>query len=232
MPLTTIQQIELLDILGGLPPSECLPLVPTEAQIKKWHRIKRIWILIKIALSNYFSGNHTLEGLAEELNGDPSFIASVIERYLALYDLLNWGWPNIKKFFEGVRMPADRPGDAFRYILQGKATDQVLNPGEVSSRAVYDGWKQYLKCLGLENQGKLSAQEQRKFESLVNRVLKKSPQPMPEYLFFLNACLEACRQSKDKRVKRKLKDYERTTAEVYDEILSEFHPRKAGRYKT
>ncbi len=232
MTLTTIQQTELLDILGGIPPTECLPLVPTEAQIKKWHRIKRVWTLIKIALSNYFSGNHTLEGLAEELNGDPSFMASAIERYLALYDLLNWGWPDIKNFFKGIEMPAERPGDAFRYILEGKAVDQVLNPGKVSSRALYDGWKQYLKCLGLENQGKLTAQEKCKFESLANRVLKKSPEPMPEYLFFLNACLEACRQSKDKRVRRKLKDYERTTAEVYDEIVSEFHPRKAGRYKS
>jgi hypothetical protein len=232
MTLTTIQQTELLDILGGIPPTECLPLVPTEAQIKKWHRIKRVWTLIKIALSNYFSGNHTLEGLAEELNGDPSFMASAIERYLALYDLLNWGWPDIKNFFKGIEMPAERPGDAFRYILEGKAVDQVLNPGKVSSRALYDGWKQYLKCLGLENQGKLTAQEKCKFESLANRVLKKSPEPMPEYLFFLNACLEACRQSKDKRVRRKLKDYERTTAEVYDEIVSAFHPRKAGRYKS
>jgi hypothetical protein len=125
---TTIQQTELLDILGGIPPTECLPLVPTEAQIKKWHRIKRVWTLIKIALSNYFSGNHTLQGLAEELNGDPSFLASVVERYLALYDLLNWGWPDIEKFFKGIEMPANRPGDAFRYILEGKAVDQVLNP--------------------------------------------------------------------------------------------------------
>lgn len=229
--LSPIEQAEIIEIFGGLPPKECLSLDLTDAQIKRWYEIKTNWTVFKTALSNYFSGEYIFQDLVIEKR-DEEFFELVLQRYLTLYDLLIWGWLDIQAFYEGIELPANKPGQAFAYILKGKATSEFLDERRSSTRTIYEGYKFLKHCEAKEIENQLTEEDKNKLQILAQRIKKKNPSPYPEYLHFLNSCVEACGKSRSKRIRQKCKNFKKIDAEWRDALLSYLHPRKAGRYKT
>jgi hypothetical protein len=213
-----IEQAQIIEIFDGIPPIHL-------NHYPNWAQTKAAWTVLKKALTNYFSGEDVLLGIEWV---DPELLKVTLDRYLSLYTLINWGWKDIQFFFEGVDIPL-KPGDAFRFILEGKAVDQATNGGKTSTRTLYDGYKFLKKCQGWEKQGKLTKAHKSKLDVFTQRLKKKNPAPYPEYLIFLNACLEACRTSKSKQVREKLQEYYRKNSEWQDYLLSRLHPRQAAK---
>ncbi len=125
-PIDSAKQTELIELFEGLPPTECLPVKPSEAQIERWHEIKRNWTVLKMALENFFSGRYILEDIPIK-KGDTAHFELIVRRYLKLYELLNWGWRDIENFYAGIEIPASNPGQAFAYILEEKAACEFLD---------------------------------------------------------------------------------------------------------
>ncbi len=153
----------------------------------------------------------------------------ILQRHLSLYDLLNWAWRDIESFHEGVEIPAKEPGKAFAYILKGKATYELLDKRKSSTRTLYEGYKYFQYC---QKQGnRLTPQHKTKLETFVRRLQKKNPLPLPDYLFFLECCLQACRTNKNATVKKKLKEFEKVNSDWCETVLSYLHPRKGVKNK-
>ncbi len=162
--LKPIERSEIIEIFEGLPPDKCLSLDLTNAQIEKWHEIKTSWTILKTALVNYFSGKYILQGLPATEKRDSDFLELALQRYLSMYDLINWGWRNIQEFQKGIEIPAKEPGQAFAYILREKATCDFLDEGKTSPRTLYQGYKYLLHCQGLEKLGQLTEQHTTKLD--------------------------------------------------------------------
>jgi hypothetical protein len=229
--LKPINRSEIIEIFEGLPPDECFSLDLTKAQIEKWDEAKKYWRILKKALVNYFSGKYILEDLSATDPRNSGFLELALQRYLSMYDLINWGWRDIQEFHKHIEMPAKEPGQAFAYILREKAICDFLDEGKTSPRTLYEGYKYLQHCQGLERLGQLTEQQTTKLAIFARRIRKKSPFAYPDYLLFLDCCRQACRISTDSKVRRKLKEFEKLNAEWQDALLSYLHPRKAGKLK-
>jgi hypothetical protein len=230
LKLTSINQSEIIEIFGGLPPDEYLSLELTEIQAANWCRVKGQWTAFKVALNNYFSGKYIFQDLPLVMR-DSELFTIALQRYLSLYDLLNWGWVDIQNFHKDIEIPAEKPGQAFAYILREEATAQFLDEGKTSPRALYEAFKYHKHCQRLKKMNLLTPENIEKFQKLDRRVNKKNLSPFPEYVLFRVSCLEARRKSKDKTVRKKLKNLEVIDSEWADLLTSYLHPRKAGKIK-
>ncbi len=177
------------------------PISLDSEELDKWGKHKNFYRLIKEMLENYFSGKPAFKGIPVE-NHDKELLECIFKDYLALYNVFNFGWGEIEEGFADVQLPVSSPGEALIYIIQGDATtgwsnrDKLANP-----KALYLAYQQFKKCKLLQEQGKLSTEEEKKLNSLIQRIKKKHPDKnYPEHTLFEDACLDICLRSKKKTV--------------------------------
>lgn len=242
----TQSQAELIRIVHELPPVKTLFFLnATEDQVDHYKANKLYWNLIGIGLKAYFSGESIEKSIEVESGFKPKKLLLLeILKWIRLYELLNFGWSHIESYLENTPymmistygcndsspIPAN-PGDALRYMLELKSYysfAQCLLPHYTfSPQTFYRDYKNWLKIQGKKNNKQpLTASELNTTKKLIAQTKSNSRNKYKEGEYILQHTLDILSKSKDKQIKKMLKEYLEITADCRDEHLKHFHPRK------
>jgi hypothetical protein len=216
------EQSELLKAFDDLPPCTALSAFPSPEELQKFVENKGFWQSLKQALGNYFSAKHILEEIIVESPVGQAILEVKINKYLTLYNMLNWGWNDIKQTFEDTLLPGNTPGELFSYILENEACYRLADTKKpLDPQILYRGWCQYKKCIDsdkVENK-----QDVAKLNKLITRLKRQREKlegnaELPEHILLTSLCLDVCLKSKNKFVKSKAKGYEQAKKDHLDMI--------------
>ncbi len=179
------------------------PLSIKTEDVEIWMKQKTQFLILREMFTNYFSGAYIWEGIPVH-DRDVELLEIKFKKYLALYDVLSFGWGEILAGFSGIEMPVSSPGAALEFILNGDA-ESAMAPRDSLPNAgtLYRAFRQHRKCEALEAQGKLSDDERKKLDTFVRRVKTKVPatKEYPEHRLFEDAVIDICLHSKKKSIK-------------------------------
>ena len=207
-----------------------------QSKLNHFNQQKFHWHLIKLGLKAYFSGRAITKVLKKELSKEPPLsLIKNIERWLQLYDLLNWGWEEIEKEAEkhSVTLPVDTPGEAIEFILEQSSlydfSECWLPYYSISAQTFYRDYQNWQRIQRKKvTTEPLTIQEKKTLEKLTKRFNNNPRKAFMKGAFLEQSCLNVWSRSKDRKIKKRLKDYLQTVAEYQAEVVKPLHPRTSS----
>lgn len=211
MSIISIPEMELiLSVLKNLPPESLIQALWTDEQHAHWRKTKAHYRILLEEMQAYFQGRASqLEHL--EAHERECYVA-LKDVYLALYDLIRYGWGAIKKATcdHQIDFPYEKPGELFSALITNQALAKVipclLGRHDLKPRQVY---RLGLKIKKAKGDTKKSDQCQKELDRLLGEL--KGLEELQK--FCIQCCRYAAKQSEDKVLHRKLREYDRLSNE-------------------
>jgi hypothetical protein len=202
----------------------------TEDQLNHWASAKRRYLDIYSALKSYFGGSAPFPLCSDDLR-EQEITELMRDDYLALYALIHQGWSVLSPSFKKIDYPLDSPGEALIEIISLECICYLsiafpdLAPGTkddflFSPQTLYRLRSQYQK---LQQSSKLP---NRRFMEK----FKKHFGYQAQWGYILrDLCVhlvEAETKGKKSTLRRKLVEYRKINALMWERMFSKWHPRK------
>lgn len=222
---------EIIRALEDIPPFLWLFTVKKPEQKQEWVNLKIHFQWLHNSLKAYFSGKETpLQSLQEK---QMEFYSEWTESYLALYDVLQWGWKYIKK--ADPEFPFDHPGQALIGILEASAAGMFktcqLPYHEWSSTNTYKEHRLRRQETAAQTGGKPLNNRQQNELSRLTAISDRREAHAKSFLSLLNFCLNAYQSGaqSDLIMKRKLQDFRKYSDQVTNTLVINFLRKSKGR---
>jgi hypothetical protein len=220
----------VLDHLSDLPPLALFFAAETEDQLKHWASAKRRFLDVYSSLKSYFGGSAPFQICGDDPK-EQEITELMRDDYIALYGLIHQGWQTISSGLKEIGYPLSSPGEvlievitlecicymsiAFPRLAPGTKTDLQFSP-----QNIYRIRNEYQK---LEKDGK-------RYDKRFLEKFKKHFGYQVQWGFFLrDLCvhlIEAEAKQKKSTLRRKLVEYRKINALLWDTMFSKWHPRK------
>ena len=222
---------EIIKELEDIPHLVWLFFCEQPDQKEEWFKLKLHFTRLHDSLKAYFSGQETpLQSLPKK---QMEFYSEWTDYYLALYDVLQWGWKYIKK--ADPDFPFDYPGQALIAIIETTAAGMFapcqLPYYEWSAKAAYDEHRLRRQETATQTGRKLlNNRQQNKLAKLSATSDKRDAYAEP-LLSLLKFCLNACQvgDQSDSIMKRKLQDFRKHADQVTNTLVISFLRKSKGR---
>jgi len=173
-----------------------LPENLTEEIVISWCSNRAFWRNLKTMFKNYFTGKELVQNIPYYKEKHEVLKLKFYE-YLALYNLFNFGWTDVKKGLSSVVNEIKTPGEALVYILSEEAklwTNNSSSNPETLARA----WNAFT----IDNMEKCNIYIKR-----LEKQTGKKISDQPPHLDFIDICLSLTQASKSESVRLAAKTY-------------------------
>ena len=125
--ISLVEQEAILKALEDTPPEDWREWLKSKGgsyeQIQHWYKVKGHFKLIYQALKDYFSGNKSILQDLTFTTSQRDHVALLVDSYISLYGVLQWGWEYIQNFFQKLKIPFEykTPGQVLIAILEDKS---------------------------------------------------------------------------------------------------------------
>ena len=200
---------EILKIIEQIPPNSCsIPFIP---EIYNTYLDRKIyWQNVKIVLYNDLNKKSLYKGCSIKCSSKLKEIEAVVERLIALYDLLVWGWEEITSAYAFTEIPAKTPEEALSFILKVEAENDIWCLRDIQPETLSRCFKSFIKDKRNPKcpVNHVSSKTETYFQRLKNRNRRlRFKNPCPEAEIFIQTCLKICNSSKNKKLRQKAKLY-------------------------
>lgn len=168
-----------------------------------WLESRDFYKCLTVAFANYFSGHHYLKSIVfDATQGN----VEKVEKYfnwkfrksLHLYNVLNFGWKEIKSAFEPLDFPLNTPGEAWIFLIGEEADYSISNSIEKTPhQKLYRMWLTYRK---LQDNQHVSNEKISLFQKFIGEVERKCNYKHPTHIIYLEIFLGACRAAKNNKI--------------------------------
>jgi hypothetical protein len=224
--IDSIERVDILNLLGTIPPEEYLNYCDTDDRLANFIELKIMYTALRIRFWHFWIG----EELPETPGIDPEFLTLFQTEKMRFYELIQHGWREIREEFDrrGLDLAsyATSPGEAFRQVLK----DECRAAFETCIMAYHEfSPNRHRKFQELTN--KLSqetdAQKKIKIQAQINAITVRDKH-IPRQVFMKFCFIDACREASkhDKCLKMRLRDYDTASADLDAWTNRQLHPRK------
>jgi len=220
----------MLDHLSDIPPLGLFFVAKTEDQVRHWVSAKKRFLDIYSSLKSYFGGSVPFPICCDDPK-EQEITELMRDDYIALYSVIHQGWSVISPGLKKIDYPLNSPGEvlieiitlecicymsmAFPKLAPGTKTDFRFSP-QTLYRIRDEGRK-------LQKNRKLPDKQ------FLERVNKHFGYQAQWGYFLRDLCvhlIEAEVKQKKSSLRRKLIDYHRNNALLWDTAFSKWHPSK------
>jgi hypothetical protein len=235
--IAKLNQLETLQVLDGLPPSEYIRLCWSNDQLYYWFVLKEYYSLLKISFKNYFTGKADTHLDKLSINQKNHF-ELMTDYYLDFYKMIQVGWCEILKCAENEGydfniVPATNPGETLIRVLENDCfilfkpcLEHHYRHTPSKTRELYRTEKQILKLMDDTNHipDELSQKDKNKIKAYQYK-LKEVTKLFEKERALKDFCINICRQSKSERVQKFYKRYDDSRKDLDKFIQSCIHER-------
>lgn len=235
--LDSALQTTTLRVIDGLPPGGCFWQCETDDQKAHWLKLKEFYKRVHQSLKDYFEGKPAQHSRLTP--SDREFYGLVRDRYLAFYQVIQWGWNYIETDaekhgnLEYLKGFADSPGEALIRVIENECAALMQPAFSPYFRWSSSGIRTLAKldreasAVVAQPNESLSQKDKNKLGTYKHK-LKQEKQSTALLMNFWETCIAVCEENRarDVSLRRYLREYRKINGLLDAEILRRCHPSK------
>lgn len=212
--ISLVEQKAILKAVEDIPPEDWREWLKSKGgsydQIQHWYKVKGHFKWIYQALKDYFSGNESILQDLALTSSQRDHVALLVDSYISLYGVLQWGWKYIKRFFRKLKIPFKykTPGQLLIAILERRGAQLFCEGLMPYSNFSTTYLKKFLAQKPDQNGKAQKGKTAKGVEVWIEHHFYSKDVEQFDYLYRL--CLIACEKASksDKTMYRKLTEYD------------------------